>query len=295
MNHTPRRASSQRRKKRESASGAGCRLGEHAADIVLAFANPPGNMMRFVNGQGGLMRIARVILLMLVPLGGTAIAQDAQEQQDEGPISGKAAAGYLATSGNTESTNANAAFELLYERDIWTHEFALNGVMATNDGNTEAEAYAFTYEGRRDLGERGYFFTALDWERDEFSAFDQRISETLGYGRRLVRTDSHELNFEIGAGARQAERRDGTTRDDAIGRSTLDYVWTVNDTTEFSQDLVIESGSANTRTQAVSELRARLFGDVALVLSYRIKRNSNVAPGIEKTDSYSAISLEYAF
>ena len=241
------------------------------------------------------MRIAPVVLLMLLPLGGTAMAQDGQDEEDEGPISGKAAAGYLATSGNTDSTNANASFELLFERDVWTHEFALNGVLATSGGDTTAEAYGFTYEGRRDLGERGYVFTALDWERDEFSAFDQRVSETVGYGRRLVRTDNHALNFEIGAGARQAERRDGTTRDDAIARSTLEYVWTVNETTEFSQDLVIESGSANTRTQAVSELRARLFGDVALVLSYRIRHNSDVAPGIEQTDSYSAISLEYAF
>lgn len=240
------------------------------------------------------MRLSAAATAILMIWGGMALAQD-REQEDEGPISGKAAAGYLATSGNTESTNANASFELLYEREVWSHEFGLSGVAATSAGTTTAEAYNFTYEGRREISERSYLFTALDWERDEFSAFDSQISETVGYGRRLVRTDNHALNFEAGVGSRQAERRDGTSRDDAIVRTTLDYVWTVNETTEFSQDLIVDSGSTNTRTQAVSELRARLFGNVALVLSYRIKRNSEVAPGIEKTDSFTAISLEYAF
>jgi putative salt-induced outer membrane protein len=224
---------------------------------------------------------------------GNALAQPAQQQED--PISGKAALGYLATSGNTESTSANASFELLLEGGPWSHEFGLTGISATSGGDTTAEAYTFTYEANRELGERGYLFTALDWERDEFSAFDNQLSETVGYGRRLINTENHALNFEAGAGARQSERRDGTSTDDPILRTTLDYVWTVNETTEFSQDLVVDSGSSNTRTQAVSELRARLFGNVALVLSYRIKHNSEVAPGIDKTDSFTAISLEYAF
>lgn len=239
------------------------------------------------------MRLVTAVAAMLALWSGDAWAQ--QQEQEDDPISGKAAVGYLATSGNSESTNANASFELLFEREVWGHEFGLSGVSATSDGETTAEAYGFTYQARRDFGERAYLFTTLDWERDEFSAFDSQVSETAGYGRRLVRTDSHALNFEAGAGARQSERRDGTSTDDAIVRTTLDYVWTVNETTEFSQDLIVESGSSNTRTQAVSELRARLFGNVALVLSYRIKHNSDVAPGIEKTDSFTAISLEYAF
>lgn len=240
------------------------------------------------------MRFSATAVGVLTLVSGAALAQG-DEEQDEGPISGKAAVGYLATSGNTQSTNTNAAFELLYDRDPWAHEFALSAVRASSSSTTTAEAYAFTYEGRRDLGERGYVFTTLDWENDRFSAFDSQVSETVGYGRRLVATDNHALNFEIGAGARQSEQRDGTELDDSIVRSTLDYVWTVNDTTSFSQDLIVESGASNTRTQSVSELRARLFGNIALVLSYRIKHNSDVDPGIEQADSFTAISLEYAF
>lgn len=228
-------------------------------------------------------------------LASNALAQQEEGEQDTGPISGKAALGYLATSGNTDSTNANASFELLYAREVWSHEFKLAGISASSGGATTAEAYTFTYSARRDFGEHSYLFATLDWEQDQFSAYDQQMSESIGYGRRLVATDNHALNVEIGTGARQAETRLGLDEDEGILRGALDYVWTISDTTEFAQGLTVDSGSSNTRTQTVTELRARIFGNVALVVSYRIKSNSAVTPGVEKTDRFTAIAFEYAF
>jgi putative salt-induced outer membrane protein len=40
---------------------------------------------------------------------------------------------------------------------------------------------------------------------------------------------------------------------------------------------------------------AKLLGDLALVASYTIKHNSDVSALTEKTDTYTALSLEYAF
>jgi putative salt-induced outer membrane protein YdiY len=45
----------------------------------------------------------------------------------------------------------------------------------------------------------------------------------------------------------------------------------------------------------VSALRARLFGNIALVLSYRLKHNSAVPDDAEPLDSFSSVALEYAF
>lgn len=226
-----------------------------------------------------------------------AVTHLAAAQQDEdGPMSGTASLGYLATSGNTESTSTNATFRLNYRLDTWSQETRLRAVAATTDGAATAEAYAATYKARREVGgERGYVFTSLDWERDRFSAFERRLSEAVGYGRRFVETDRHAFNAELGAGARQATRVDGTDEDEGILRAALDYAWTVNDTTEFTQDLVIASGQSNTSIESVSALRARLVGDIALVLSYRMNHNSEVVEGRENLDRHSAISLEYAF
>jgi putative salt-induced outer membrane protein len=228
----------------------------------------------------------------LLALAGSAAAQDGGE---EDPLAGKASLGYLATSGNTDSTNTNAAFNLVWMREFWQHEFDLSAVKASSADVKTAEAYTAAYEARRDLGEKGYLFAALGWQSDEFSTYESSLSESVGYGRRLVATDRHTLNTEIGAGARRLERIDGTEENEAILRAALDYLWTIGETTSFDQDLLIESGSSNTSLISVSELRARIVGNLALVLSYRIKSNSDVLPGTEKTDRFTAISLEYAF
>jgi putative salt-induced outer membrane protein len=103
------------------------------------------------------------------------------------------------------------------------------------------------------------------------------------------------LNAEIGAGARQSERADGVDENDFILNGGLQYKWTFSETANFTQDLVIEYGKNNTYLESVSAVTARLVGQLALVASYTIKNNSDVPVGSEKTDTFSAIALEYAF
>lgn len=240
------------------------------------------------------MRNQILTTLLCGALAGPLAAQQSG-QQDERGVSGKAALGFLATSGNTESMNANASFELVYDGPSWSHEFSLSAITATREEVTTAEAYSGGYEARRSRGEKNYVFMALDWRKDRFSGFDQQTSETVGYGRRLIDTDRHALNLEAGLGARQTMRRTGVEENDSIARLSFDYTLEVNDTTEFSQDIVTESGSTNTSAQSVSALRLRLFRDIALVLSHRIRHNTDVDPESEKTDQFTSISLEYAF
>jgi putative salt-induced outer membrane protein len=57
----------------------------------------------------------------------------------------------------------------------------------------------------------------------------------------------------------------------------------------------VEAGSENTYFESVTALKARLVGDLALVASYTVKHNTDVPALTEKTDTYTALSLEYAF
>jgi putative salt-induced outer membrane protein len=214
--------------------------------------------------------------------------------QDDDSLSGRASLGYLATSGNTESTNTNARLRLRFEPNVWSHEWDLSAVGATRDRETTTESYTGLYVARRSWG-RSYMFGALDWNKNRFAAYLRQRSESVGYGRRVIEGDSHELNIEGGLGARFARSADGTTSDEGIVRAALDYEWTLNSTTSFSQDLTIESGESNTRTESVSALRARLIGGIALVVSYRVRHDSDVPVGRVRSDRFTSISLEYAF
>jgi putative salt-induced outer membrane protein len=219
---------------------------------------------------------------------GNAFAQD--------PLEGSIAFGYLATSGNTDSTNANAGFKLLWDRGgLWRHEWNALAVKASTDDVTTAEAYAAGYKAQRDFSESAYLFTSADWRRDEFSGYDEQTTEAVGYGRRLIDNDRHMLAIEGGLGAKQSTLIDGSELDEGIVRGGLQYVLTISENSDFSQKFLTEIGEDNRYTESVSALRARLIGNLAIVLSYTVKNNSDVPPTVEKTDTFTAISLEYGF
>jgi putative salt-induced outer membrane protein len=118
------------------------------------------------------------------------------------PITGNAALGYLATSGNTESSNANASFRLGWDRrGSWRHEWNALAVSARTDGVTTAEAYAAGYQAQRDFSKSNYLFAAGDWRQDRFSGYDRQVAQTVGYDvpPGIERTDTFRaISFEYG-------------------------------------------------------------------------------------------------
>lgn len=223
------------------------------------------------------------------------VAIGAQAEEAESPWKGKAALGYLATTGNSENTSVNAAAEVSYASGKWTHSAEALALGSQDDVDTTAEAYILGWKTDYSLGEFDYLFGEIRWQKDKFSGYDQQLSESLGYGRRIINNERHILNGEVGIGAKQADLRDGTSQDETILLAGLDYTWQISETASFGQDLRIEAGDANTYFESVSALNAKVYESLALVLSYTIKNNSDVPAGSEKTDTFTAISLEYSF
>jgi putative salt-induced outer membrane protein len=140
-----------------------------------------------------------------------------------------------------------------------------------------------------------YLFFSGDWRQDEFSGYDKQVTEAVGYGRRLIDTARHTLALEGGLGAKQSDLVTGEELDEGIVRGGLDYLLRISETSEFSQKLLLEQGDDNRYTESTSALKTRIVGNLALVLSYVIKNNSDVPVGIEETDTFTALSLEYGF
>jgi putative salt-induced outer membrane protein len=239
--------------------------------------------------------LAAALLVTAVPLHAQQSSGGAAAAAPESPWSGKATLGYLATSGNTENSSLNAGFELGYSNDPWSHLLKALAINSSESNNTTAEAYELGWKTEYNFSEHNYMFGRVNWRKDRFSAYDSQISESAGYGRRLIDTGVHLLNAEVGVGARQAETRDGIKENDMIFRGGADYRWKFSETAEFRQDLVIEAGENNTYMESITAVKAQLVGALALVASYTIKNNSDVLPGTEKTDTWTALSLEYAW
>ncbi|NNL55621.1 MAG: DUF481 domain-containing protein [Woeseia sp.] len=236
-----------------------------------------------------MLRVISMIMVFSVPV--SAIAQEESEQ----PWSGKATLGYLATSGNTENSTLNTGVEVGFASGEWQHIATALAISASENDNSTAEAYEMGWKTERNLSDRSFLFGRLNWRKDLFSGYDTQFSQTLGYGYRLIETDTHLLNLEAGAGARQSELQDGTKENETIFRGGAYYKWLFSETAEFRQDLTTEAGSENTYLESVTAVSAKLLGDLALVASFTIKHNTDVPALTEETDTYTALSLEYAF
>jgi len=219
----------------------------------------------------------------------------AQQAEPESPWSGSATLGYLATSGNTETSTLNTGFEVGYTAGKWEHVFDGSAVNASENDVKTAESYAANWKSERNITEQDFLFGRLSWRKNRFSGYNTQFSQTVGYGRRLIDADKHKLNGELGAGARQSTLQDGRSENETIFRGGIYYKWQFSETAAFSQDVTVEAGELNTYLESVTALSAQLIGDLALVASYTIKSNSDVPPSTEKTDTYTALSLKYVF
>jgi len=246
------------------------------------------------------MKKRHVLLLIMILLAPSMHAEAQQvgsppAEREKGPWSGKAALGFLATSGNTESSSLNSAFTVAYTAGRWAHSLEATAIKASENDQTSAEGYSLGWKTEFNMTESDFLFARVNWRKDRFSGYDQQLSESVGYGRRLIDTGVHFLNAEIGAGARQADLTDDTREEDLIWRGGINYQWKFSETAQFTQDITAESGANNTYTESVSAIKTSLVGALALVASYTIRNNSVVPAGSEKTDTFAAVSLEYAF
>ncbi|MEZ5565553.1 MAG: DUF481 domain-containing protein [Gammaproteobacteria bacterium] len=233
----------------------------------------------------------------------------ADKAKDAGPWSGKLAAGYAKTSGNSESSAANFRGEGRYDQDRWHHILGVTAVGTSSaadrdsDSVTTAEAYWAGFKSQYDITKNYYGFGSVDWYKDRFTAYDQQLYEAVGLGWRILRGERQFLDIEAGVGAKQADLTSGGSQDEAIGLLRGIYTWNISKNAAFVQRLAILSGSDNTYTEAVSELKAGVIGNLSLVLGYTYKHDSDVeidtsvTPNrpFDKTDTYTTISLEYSF
>ena len=80
-------------------------------------------------------RFLPVVALILT---GTVYSQEAAEEE-EGPWSGSLSLGYLATSGNTDTTSYNTKFGVGYVNNSWEHRLDGSSIGADESGVTNAE------------------------------------------------------------------------------------------------------------------------------------------------------------
>jgi len=243
------------------------------------------------------------IPMLAVLMAGPIFAQEeaAESLEFEGPWSGEVALGYLASSGNTDSSSATFEFRVGYRVNNWEHQLGGRAFGSSEDKTTTAENYRLGWKSTYDFTVRDYGFGRLDWNKNRFSGYPEQSFAVAGYGRRVLDSEKFLLNLEAGVGYADQKRyidqdlRTTEKADGAVGRLAGDFVWNFSENANFQQILNVSAASDNTFWESISRIKANLVGPLALALSYTIQGNTDVAPGVEKRDTFTAITLDYSF
>jgi putative salt-induced outer membrane protein len=74
-----------------------------------------------------------------------------------------------------------------------------------------------------------------------------------------------------------------------------EFIWQVSETTKFEQLASANMASDNTYWETITRLKVDIVESLALSVGYTVQGNTDVDDGVDKTDRYTAITLDYSF
>lgn len=240
------------------------------------------------------MKTTLTVLTAAMLVAANAYAEDAPKSLWKA----SAELGLVTTSGNTETETLNAKATASTDREEWRHSGELTVLKSSDAVNTIAEKYTLMGKSDYKLEGKNFFFGVVTYEDDKFSGYDSRVTEAIGYGRRVIEEKDMTLDLEVGPGARQSKLDSGASESEAMLRLAANYAWTISKSSKFSEALTIEAGEDVTVTKSVTSLASQIEGNLSMKITFTYKNVSEVpvAPiPIEDTDTETAITLVYKF
>jgi len=209
--------------------------------------------------------------------------------------SGSGEAGGSISSGNTNVKGVAIGVNLAKVSHRWKHAVRGFADYQRQNGVTTRQRFFAGYEGNYNISQNMYALLALSWERDPFSGFNRRFSESLGVGYKIINNDRMKLSVEAGPALRQTQFTSGTSDSAFAARAAGNFSWKVNDRIEFTQTGLFYYDRFNTSTQAISALTARLSGALSARASFQFNSESNPPAPLKNTDTVSRVTIVYAF
>ena len=243
------------------------------------------------------------VLASLIAL---SLSTPAFAQNDEAkPFTMEGELGFISTTGNTDTTSINAGITANQEFESWSNDYIIEGLyrQETVEGDngedvdvTSAQKFFASAQGNYKLenpDNRLFVFTS--YEDDRFSNFNYQATVAAGWNQKLIQNKKHKLEYSIGPGYAFVETQEGESQNSMIVRASTIYSWKISDTAKFTQTASTEVGDENTKSRAESALTATISGNLSMRLSFKLDHNSQVAEGVEKLDTETAVSLVYNF
>lgn len=208
--------------------------------------------------------------------------------------------GYIATTGNTETTSIKGKLSAHQELTQWSNDFMVEALYKNDEINgveqTTAQKYFLSGQGNYKLDNPDHrLFGFASYEDDKFSSFNYQASLAAGWSQKMWEDDTSKFSYSVGPGYSFTQTNEGVDQNGVIVRAALDYQWKISDTANFKQLLSTEVGSENTKSKSETSVSAQINDDFSLKVSLILDHNSDVADDIDNLDTQTAVTLVYSF
>lgn len=259
------------------------------------------------------MRRFLCLTLTTLALAVTATAQE----QPEPAWKGSLGLGYVATSGNSDTSTLGLDFGLTRVPDPWGLELKAAATRAEDNSVTTAERYVLLFKAKRALSERWELFGSLGGEKDQFAGFDLRYLVGAGATYKALTGPKHLLSFDGGLTWTREEPVDLLTDAGYIEQDAYDYMggilaasyaYQISETSKVSEVLTwLPNFDQTSDWRVVSEtaLQAAISSRLALKLGYLIRYDHEPAVAgvdlagtpyyFDDTDTTTTLSVVYNF
>lgn len=246
-----------------------------------------------------------IIMFFLLTISFTSQAQtEVSAEKNTGPTNaspvnpewkGDAELGIVNTTGNTDTTTIKSKIAATRDNKPWRHSILFESLSAEDNDTTTAERYMLGGKSDYKYSKFNYWYIGIRYEDDRFSGYDYQVTESVGYGRRLIENTDLTLDTETGPGAKQSKLETGENEDEFLWRVAGKLWWKISPHSEFTQSLSIEAGEDDTVSRSDTGLKSQIADRLAMKLSYSVKHSSDVPEGTKNTDTETIVTIVYSF
>jgi putative salt-induced outer membrane protein YdiY len=212
---------------------------------------------------------------------------------------GSAGAGVSNTSGNSDTSNVNVAFEL--KRDtggpMLFRSSALFLYGKSQDVLT-SDRLSFDARVERKLSTRTSMFAQAQYLRDEFKSIDYLIAPTVGLAYSLFKTDRTEFVADAGVGGVWEKNQDFDTDLDGALTAGQKFSHKLTATTEFTEK-AIALWKMDDFEDALYTFGAGIAASITAATQLKLEvldtYKARPLAGIEKNDIATLVSFVYKF
>ena len=215
-------------------------------------------------------------------------------------------AGFTNTTGNSDTTNFNAKYSLLYKTSGYLNEplnvkFSLSAFYAEDNGEKSNEEYTSSLDLDQYVydGWMGYF--SFDWLRNpDFKNYDGKYEFGIGAGKEVYKDDNSNLILKLGLGYNILDYADNTPTDrfaslieeaeynNRLNQHSLLYV-------KLKANEGFDDFTENYELSGSVGLKFDISEKVHVVLEEQVVYDNLPPKGYEKTDTKTIIRLGLTF